>query len=159
MVCYVFNSLVNEFYLKGNFVDIMANDKVEIGAIYSNERCQISAEIGDIKLGLANGNFRVSPPDVESWMIHVLYRHLQVRSTDGSVSMQGIDGSFDIASTTGNIRLQVNGLQQNDSGLNSVVARKMLNSVSQVRSKTGNIHIELSPEVIEIYGYSFAACG
>jgi hypothetical protein len=157
MVSCVRNSLVNEFYLKGNFVDIMANDKVEIGAIYSNERCQISAELGDIKLGLANGNFRVSHPYVLS--IHDLNRHLQVRSTDGSVSMQGIDGSFDIASTTGNIRLQVNDLQQNDTGLNSVVARKMLNSVSQVRSKTGNIHIELSPEVIEIYGYSFAACG
>jgi hypothetical protein len=147
MVCYVFNSLVNEFYLKGNFVDIMATDKVEIGAIYSNERCQISAELGDIKLGLANGNFRVSHPYVLS--IHDLNRHLQVRSTDGSVSMKGIDGSFDIASTTGNIRLQVNDLQQNDTGLNSVVARKILNSVSQVRSKTGSIHIELSPEVIK----------
>jgi hypothetical protein len=69
--------------------------------------------------------------------------------------MRGIDGSFSVVSERGDIRLQVNSLKSATlDGEHSTDSGRKVN-VSEVRTLAGDVHLEVSPEVI--YGLVFVS--
>jgi hypothetical protein len=62
--------------------------------------------------------------------------------------MRGIDGSFSVVSERGDIRLQVNSLRSAtlDGEYSTDSDRKV--TVSEARTLAGDVHLEVSPEVI-----------
>ena len=99
--------------VNGDKVDIRSEKKIEIESIYSKDCCFNALE--GVKIGQCHGN-------------------LKVKNEFRGVDVGGIDGSFDIISTNGNINIQVNKLDKTRQ--------------STVTALMGSINGSIDPEIV-----------
>jgi hypothetical protein len=144
--------------INGENVQLRAVGSINVGAMYSLESALRTTK-GDVHVGLMQGNTKVclslhrgQPLLMLTYLVHsmrlsfnqqrqppflFLPRQLtQVLTEVGDVSIMGVDGSFEIDVTKGNITLQVNKLNSSSS-----------KQLSTAITLDGNVHTTVDPEV------------